>query len=165
VLRKQDERLVEAFGSVVLEPWDLHEQGPRAATRGPLDSATPVSALRPEACAWVNVSLSDDGRDFAVVRERGAGRGVTREPRPSAPLSMTTLATPSANEPHTELMRSALCRSTHITATERRCPCRCDRTPNEASVYPDAGCHAYRSTARSLGGIVGWPMAATTLCE
>ena len=55
VLRKQDKRLVEALGSVVLELWDLHEQGPNAATRGPLDSATPVSALRPEACAWINV--------------------------------------------------------------------------------------------------------------
>jgi hypothetical protein len=60
VLRKQDERLVEALGSVVLEPWDLHEQGPKATTQDPLDSPTPVSALRPEACAWMNLSLSND---------------------------------------------------------------------------------------------------------
>jgi hypothetical protein len=30
---------------------------------------------------------------------------------------------------------------------------------------PHADSSAPRSTARYLGGIVGWPMAATTLCE
>jgi hypothetical protein len=60
VLRKQNEHLVEALGSVVLEPWNLHEQGPKATTRDPLDSTTPESALPPEACAWMNVSLSND---------------------------------------------------------------------------------------------------------
>jgi hypothetical protein len=44
---------------------------------------------------------------------------------------------PLGNQPHTELMRSALRRSTHITATQRRCPYGRDRAPNEASAYSD----------------------------
>jgi len=63
VLRKQDEHLAEALGSVVIEPWDFHEPGGRPSTRGPLDSVTPASALRSAAYARMNVSLSRDRLD------------------------------------------------------------------------------------------------------
>jgi hypothetical protein len=68
----------------------------------------------------------------------GAGRGVTRGSRPSAPLGMTTVATPSANETPHELMRSALCRSTHITATGRLYPCRRNGRRTRPRCTPDA---------------------------
>jgi hypothetical protein len=55
--------------------------------------------------------------------------------------------------------------SAQIDATERRLGSCHDVYRSKPLRSSDGRTAASRSTARYLGGIVGWPMAATTLCE
>jgi hypothetical protein len=80
-------------------------------------------------------------------------------------LIMDGMRARTADLAHSRNTRNAPEREHRSSAPERRAVAPWDSARSAPLAPVSDTPSTYRSTARCLGGVVGWPMAATTLCE